>query len=145
MRLLNTVIYTDKLTEVRAFYEKHFYYPTDTGEPNSFGILPLPEAKITFVDAAALGAEPSRNILLRLATSYPVVERARLLAAGVDCGELAVADWGSFYGPAVRYFPMTDPSGACIQFFEAGYGEEKQLMTTGDGTGTRKVQERGQT
>ena len=37
MRLLNTVIYTDKLSEVRAFYEKHFNFTTDSS--HDFTIL----------------------------------------------------------------------------------------------------------
>jgi hypothetical protein len=144
MRVLNTVIYTDKVSEVRKFYETHFVYPTDTGEPNSFGVLFYAEAKITFVDAKSAGVEPSRNVLLRLTTAYPIIERARLIAAGVNCGEMVVENWGSFYGQAVQYFTVTDPSGTRIQMFEDHYGEEKQLMTTGDGTGTKKVQEREQ-
>src|SRR5258706_6878637 len=114
MRVLNTVIYTDKLSEVRAFYEKHFVFPSDTGEPNSYGILPFPEAKVTFIDSAAAGIAPSQNILLRLGLPFPLIERARLIAEGVACGELTMADWGSFYGTKVQYFTIIDPSGASI-------------------------------
>ncbi len=139
MRLLETIIYTDKLDEVRAFYEQHFLYPLDTGRANAFGILPIPEGKITYVDAASAGVDPSRGIFLRLGMTFPQLERARMVAAGVECGELTVEDWGPFYGQAVRYFTLTDPSGTRFQCFEAHYGEERQLMTTGDGTGTREA------
>jgi hypothetical protein len=142
MRVLNTVIYTDKLGEVREFYQKHFVFPFDEGEPNAYGILPFPEAKITYVDAASAGVAPSQNVLLRLGMAFPIIERARLISEGVNCSDLTVANWGSFYGSAVQYFTITDPSGARIELFEDHYGEEKQLMTTGDGTGTKKVQER---
>jgi hypothetical protein len=142
MRLLNTVIYTNKLNEVRAFYEKHFVFPTDTGESNSFGFFPYSEAKITFVDAASAGVEPSRSVLFRLSIVFPELERARLIASGAECGELMVANWGTYYGNAVQYFIVTDPSGARIQMFEPHYGEDRQLMTTGDGKGTKQVQDR---
>jgi hypothetical protein len=142
MRILTTVIYTDKLAEVKAFYEKHFVFPSDEGEPNSYGILPYPEAKVTFVDSASAGVAPSKNILLRLALPFTLIERARLISEGLACGELTVANWGYFYGSAVQYFMITDPSGAQLQIFEDHFGEEKQLMTTGDGTGTKKVHER---
>ena len=138
MRLLNTVIYTDRLAEVRTFYETNFYFPMDRTEPNSFGILPLPEAKITFVDAAATGMVPSQNILLRLAIPYPALEHARLVAAGVSCSELATEDWGSFYRQAVQCFTFTDPSGVRIQFFGSHFGEEKQSIPPNEDTG--KVQ-----
>src|SRR5258706_7795478 len=142
MRVLNTVIYTDKLNAVREFYQKHFFFTVDEGEPNSFGILPFPEAKVTYVDSAAVGISPSQNILLRLGMPFPIIERARLISEGVVCSELTVENWGSFYGSGVQFFVITDPSGARIQLFEDRYGEDKQLMTTGDGTGTKKVQKR---
>jgi hypothetical protein len=142
MRVLNTVIYTDKLNAVREFYQKHFFFTYDEGEANSFGVLPFPEAKITYVDSAAAGIAPSQNVLLRLGMPFPIIERARLISEGVACGDLTVENWGSFYGNAVQYFVITDPSGSRIQLFEDRYGEDKQLMTTGDGTGTKKVQER---
>lgn len=140
MRTLETIIYTDKLDEVRTFYGQHFFFPMDTGKATTFGILPIADSKITYIDAASAGVEPSRGGLLRLGTEFPQLERARLLAEGIECGEMTVDDWGPFYGQSVRYFTMTDPSGTRMQFFEAHYGEERQLMTTGGGTGTRDVQ-----
>ena len=140
MRILDTVIYTEKLGDVRAFYEKHFLFPTATLSASTFGILPFAEGKITFVEAASIGEMPSQGVLLRLGTAFVQLERARLVAAGVQCGELTVEDWGAFYGQAVRYFTLTDPSGTRIQFFEDHYGEARQIITIGDGTGTRNVQ-----
>ena len=140
MRILDTAIYTDKLDEVRAFYERHFYFPMDAGSPGVFGIMPFAEARITFIDAAPAGAHPSQGAVVRLGASYPQLERARLLAAGIDCSEMIVEDWGAFYGRAVQYFSVTDPSGTRLLFFEDHHGEAKQIITIGDGTGTRDVQ-----
>ena len=146
MRLLNTVIYTNKLPEVRAFYGKHFAFPADTGYPNAYGIFPFAEAKITFVDAASAGVVPSQGMLLRLGLPFPNLERARIIAegGGSAVGDLVTEDWGSYYGQSVQYFTLTDPSGTRVQFFEDHFGEDRQLMTTGDGTGTKKVQEQNQ-
>jgi hypothetical protein len=142
MRLLNTVIFTDKLDEVRAFWQRHFLYPVDEGEPNSFGVMPFPYSKITYIDAAAANMTVSRGIVLRLAMEYPPLERARLLSEGVACSELQTASWGTFYGTQVQYFTLNDPAGTTLQIFVDRFGDERQLMTTGDGTGTKKVQER---
>src|SRR5450432_3672801 len=133
MRLLNTVVYTNKLPQVRAFYEKHFVFPADTGNPNAYGIFPFAEAKITFVDSESAGVMPSQGVLLRLGLPFPNLERARIIAEGggeaVD--ELVVEDWGSYYGQSVQYFTLTDPSGTKIQFFEDHFGEARQLITLG--------------
>ncbi|MEP7287132.1 MAG: hypothetical protein ABI947_15365 [Chloroflexota bacterium] len=143
MRVLITVIYTDKLDEVRTFYDKHFVFPTVTDHPDAFGILVYPDATITFIDSASAGVAPSQNVVLRLLLPFTVLERARLISEGANCSELVVENWGSYYGQSVQYFTLTDPAGTRIQIFEDRFGEEKQLMTTGTGVGTKKVQERG--
>ncbi len=55
MRVLNTVIYTDKLSTVREFYEKHFQLPIEDKESVRFGLLWFGEARITYIDAATAG------------------------------------------------------------------------------------------
>lgn len=141
MRILDVVVYTDKLSETRAFYEKHFLFlPLETDQATTFAFQPFGEVRITYIDAASAGVSPSRGMVLRWGLSHLDLERARLIAEGVACGELVVEDWGAFYGERVRYFSMTDPADACILFFEHRYGQADQLITIGDGRNTREVQ-----
>jgi len=141
MRMCTTIIYTDKLADVSAFYTTHFaYLPTEADYTNTFSLMPGPEVRLTWVDAASAGVPTSQNIVLRIAVVDTLMERAELLAAGVACSELRVEDWGPFFGQAVRYFDMIDPSGAHLQYYESDFGENRQLMTTGMGVGTREVQ-----
>lgn len=141
MHLCTTVIFTDKLAEVRNFYQTNFsYLPMDTANPNGFSVMPFAEAQITWIDAASAGAPVTLNTMIRITLPYVAVERAQLAAKGVSCSELIVENWGNFHGNAVQYFSVTDPSGTRLLYYEDHFGEERQLMTTGDGTGTREVQ-----
>src|SRR5258706_16337266 len=140
MRILDVVIYTDKLDEVRNFYQRHFAFDFDTKLPTAFSMYVFGEARITYIDAASAGASPSQGIVLRFGMPYPNLERDRLLTAGVTCSELRVENWGPFYGEQVRYYAMTDPSQTQILFFEDRYGHDKQLMKTGSGVETRELQ-----
>jgi hypothetical protein len=141
MRILDVVIYTDKLSEVRAFYEKHFrLLPLEADHTTTFAFQPFGEVRVTYVDAASAGMSPSKGTVLRWCLPFLDLERGRLVADGVACGELVVEDWGAFYGQQVRYFSMIDPADVCIQFFEDRYGQLAQLITLGDGTNTREVQ-----
>jgi hypothetical protein len=139
MRLLNTVIYTDKLGEVRSFYEKNFRLPLTNDTAEGFGIQWFGEAMASYLDAAAAGLPASVGVVLQIGMPFAVLERGRLITLGVECSEIMVKPWGPFFGKNVQYFSFNDPSGALIQLFEDHFGEEKQLMTTGDGTETRKV------
>lgn len=139
MRLLNTVVYTDQLAKTKAFWEKHFAgVPIEEGDHN-FTVFVYADAGITYVDAASANMHLSQGVLFRWTMQFLSLERARLLAAGVQCGELTLEAWGQHYGNQVQYFTISDPSGARIQLFEAHYGEDQQLMTTANGTGTRQV------
>jgi hypothetical protein len=141
MRILDVVIYTDKLGEVRTFYEKYFgMLPVETDYSTTFAFQPFGEARITYIDAASAGMNPSKGTILRWGMSHLELERARLMAAGAVCSELVVEDWGAFYGKQVRYFSVIDPADAHIHFFEDRYGETVQLITLGDGRNTREVQ-----
>jgi hypothetical protein len=140
MRILDTVIYTDKVSEVRTFYVKHFRaLPLQTPD-SAFAFQPYGEARITYVDAASAGVSSSKGMVLRWNLPHLDVERDRLQTEGVTCGEMVVEDWGAFYGERVRYFSIIDPADACIQLFEDRYGETVQLITLGDGRNTREVQ-----
>jgi hypothetical protein len=130
MRLLETIIYTDRLSEVRAFYAKHFVFRADSSVANTFSMMILPEARLTFVDAASANVPPSQGMVVRLAVPIAALERSRLLNEGLGeaIGELAVGDWGDFFGEAVHFFMLTDPSGTRLHLFEAQYGEDKALI-----------------
>src|SRR5262245_1612645 len=107
MRILDVVIYTDKLSEVRAFYEKHFrMLPLEVDHTTTFAFQPFGEVRVTYVDAASAGASPSKGTVLRWSLPLLDLERGRLIAEGVACTELVVEDWGAFYGKQVRYFSM---------------------------------------
>jgi len=130
MRLLETIIYTDKLSEVRAFYEKHFVFRADSSVANAYSLMILPEARLTFVDAASANVPLSRDMMLRLAVPFAALERSRLLNEGLSnaIGELVVGDWGYSFGDAVHFFTLTDPSGTRLQLFQAQYGEDIALI-----------------
>jgi predicted enzyme related to lactoylglutathione lyase len=138
MRLMNTVIYTDKVNEVRAFYEKHFAFQADETQTNAYSVFTFGECAITYIVPDS-GQPFTQNAVLRIRIPFTEVERARLIAEGASCGELIVEQWGDLVGGNVRYFTVTDPSGTQLQIFEDGFGAKKQLMTTADGTETRKV------
>jgi hypothetical protein len=141
MRILDVVIYTDKVGEVRTFYEKHFrMVAVEANDLTTFAFQPIGEARITYIDAASAGVIPSKDIVLRWCMPHLELERDRLVSGGVACGELVIEDWGAFYGKQVRCFSMIDPAGAKIHFFEDRYGETVQLITLGDGRNTREVQ-----
>ncbi len=143
MRMCTTVIFTDKLAEVRAFYQKYFaQLPSHDSNANTFSITPFSESQITWVDAASVNAPTTLNATIRLTTPYTLIEHAEAVARGVPCSALTVEDWGSFYGQQVQYFAVTDPSGTSILYYEDHFGEARQLMTTGNGTGTRETQKR---
>jgi len=139
MRVLETVVFTDKLGEVRAFYEKHFAFPIDADNPTGFGILAFPEARIVFLDASQAGGRVTQGALVRIGLPFPELERARLLTEGVACSDLVVEDWGSYYKGPVRHFTITDPSGTRLQLFEDRYSRARQIIAIGDGTGTRDI------
>ncbi len=143
MRVLETVIFTDRLGEVRAFYEKHFAFPMDAESPARFGVLVFPEARLVFLDAALSGGSVTGGALVRIGLPFPELERARLLTEGVPCTDLIVEDWGSYYKGPVRCFTLTDPSGTRLQLFEDQCSRERQIISTGDGTDTRDIR-RGQ-
>lgn len=139
MRVMITVIYTDKLPQVREFWEKHFNLPMDNSLPNTFSVFPLADSVLTYIDAASAGVAPSQGVVLRLLLPLTNLERERMIAEGVECSDLIVENWGSYYGEKVRYFMFADPGGIKIQIFEDNYGYVKQLMTTANGTETRKA------
>ncbi len=143
MRIVDTVIYTDKLPEIRAFYERYFdALPMDTSLTHAFGVALLAEARLTYLDAQHAAVGPTQGLIVRVGWQFPNLERARLMALGLVCSELAQEDWGAMYG-TVRCFSAAPPDGNRLVFFEDHYGESKQITLTADGTGTRKVHQQG--
>ena len=141
MRLLTTVIYTDKLDQVRAFYEQYFHQlAADGSDAHAYNLKPFAEAHISWVDSTWANQPVTVGAVVRITLPYTLIEHAALVEKGLDCDQLIVEQWGAASGGQVQYFVVTDPSGTKILFYEDHFGEEKQLMTTGDGTGTRQVQ-----
>jgi hypothetical protein len=140
MRIVDLVIVTDKLAEVRDFYLKHYpIWHSTEDNPNTFSVMPYAQSRLTFLDSASANAEPTRGLVVRITMNMIPLERSRLVAAGVECSDVAVEHWDTHYGDKVQYFSFTDPTGLKVQIFEDRYGQLKQLMTTGDGTNTREV------
>ena len=141
MRLLTTVIYTHKLDDVRAFYEQYFHQlSADGSDAHAYNLKPFAEAHISWVDASWAKQPVTVGAVVRVSLPYTLIEYEALVEKGLNCGQLIVEQWGPASGGQVQYFVVTDPSGTKILFYEDHFGEEKQLMTTGDGTGTRQVQ-----
>lgn len=139
MHAVTTVIYTDQLEAVRAFYSAHFNkFPQSSDAPDRFELRPNSEAHIVWIDAQAAGVSPTRSAVLRIHHPFTDIERATLVHAGVECGPLHEEPWGARHGN-VRCFSFADPSGTLIVQYEDHFGEAQQLMTVGDGRGTREA------
>jgi predicted enzyme related to lactoylglutathione lyase len=138
--LICSVIYTDKLDEVREFYQKHFRLTMEESVPHSFLVMPFSNTALEYIDAAWAGVAPSQGLLFRYRLPLTALEHERLAAEGVQCGELTVEPWGGIFGAQVQYFTITDPSGTRLQIFEDHFGEVRQMMTTADGTANREAQ-----
>jgi hypothetical protein len=91
------------------------------------------------MDAASAGESPNQGTLVRIGMPFPELERARLIAEGVECSELCTAHWGDHYKGPVQYFTVFDPDGTRLQLFYDKFSRERQLITLGDGTPTRNV------
>lgn len=137
------VVYTHHLEETRRFYEAHFVLPIEDASAQGFRVLLTGDSGIQYLDAGGAGHEATPGPLLRWKLPHTALERERLLAAGVPCSDLSVADWGAAFGERVQYFMFTDPSGVQIQAFESHFGEKRQFTTTADGVEVRKAQAGG--
>lgn len=141
MHMCTTVIYTDKLAEVRAFYQRYFsQFLADGRDPDTFTLRVFAEAQISWINAAWANQPVTVGTSLRVTIPYTEVEHAALVEKGAPCAELMIADWGLTYRGKVQYFSIVDPSGTIISFYEDQIGEKKQIMITGDGTGTKALQ-----
>ena|SRR5579864_7060519 len=141
MRMFTTVIYTDKLAEVRAFYQRYFsQFLTDERDPYTFTLHVFAEAQISWIDAAWAQQPVTAGASLRVSVPYTEIEHPVFVEKGAPCGELTIADWGATYRGKVQYFSIVDPSGTQISFYEDQIGEKRQIMITGDGKGTRALQ-----
>jgi hypothetical protein len=139
---VHTVIYTDRLPEVEAFYRRAFPNVAFDAQDGMFTFRWASNGWLHFVRSDA-DHPPSAVVLMRLQLPYTDLEHERLTALGIPCGALTVESWGNWYGQNVRYFEVIDPAGTRLHFYEPHFGEKRQLMTTGDGTGTRKVHQHG--
>jgi hypothetical protein len=141
MRLCTTVIYTDELAEVTAFYQRYFsQLLSDARDPHMFSLRLFAEAQISWIDSAWAEQPVTIGATMRVSVPYTEIEQAALVEKGAPCGQLSVADWGPAYDGHVQYFTVIDPSETQIVYYEDRIGEKKQLMTIGDGTGTKALQ-----
>jgi hypothetical protein len=139
MHAVTTVIYTDQLDAIRAFYTTHFAkMPQGSDAPDRFSIRPNSEAHVLWIDAKTAGMPLTQGLTVRFHHPFTEVERAILVGAGVACDDLHEEQWGARHGN-VRCFGFTDPSNTYVVQYEDHYGEAQQLMTTGDGRGTREA------
>ncbi len=134
---VHTVIYTDHLPEVEAFYRRIFPSVAFDAQEGMFTVRWASNGWLHFVRADEQHP-PSAVALMRMHLPHVALEHERLTALGVACGELTVEAWGDWYGGNVQYFEIIDPTGTHLHFYEPNYGVKRQLMTTGDGTDTRK-------
>jgi hypothetical protein len=139
LRVLETVIFTDQLDAVRAFYKQHFAFIVEADNERMLALLVFPEARLVFIDAASADEAPQQDVLLRVGLPFPELERARLITEGVACGELITGDWGAHYQGSVQYFTVVDPAGTRLQIFYDQFSRERQIITLGNGTGTRDI------
>jgi hypothetical protein len=140
MRVVCAVILTDKLAEVRAFYEKHFgNYLIETLNGNGFDVVIFGEARITYLDAGVANTNLTSNATIRIDNPYPKLERQRLIESGLDCTELVVEAWGGGYGDTVQSFRVTDPAGNHLQFFVDHANDDKALTLTRGGIPARDL------
>jgi catechol-2,3-dioxygenase len=138
MQACTTVIVTDQLEKVRDFYQTHFLqYPHASETPDSFSLRPNADAHLLWL-AGSEEMTLSFGVTVRIHVPYPEMERAQLEAGGVDCSEMQSADWGIKHGVA-QFFTFVDPSGTKITLYQDRVGTQSQLMTTGDGRGTKEV------
>jgi hypothetical protein len=143
MHGITVVIYTDKLEAVRGFYRTHFLpFPNAIETTDGFTLAPNTEGQILWLDAQAHSQPITTGVSVRIRIPYTEIERAHYLSRGVECSALQEADWGNKHGNT-RFFSITDPSGMKFVLFEDHYGEKGQLMTTGDGRGTKEVHQEG--
>lgn len=139
MHSVTTVIVTDKLDQVRDFYQTHFVQlPNGSYTASTFSLRPNSEAFVMW-QAAQGGEALTQGVTVRIHTPFPEIERATHLGKGLACSDLQEEDWGEFHGNT-RWFSIMDPSGTRIVFYQDHIGEIHQLMTTGDGRETREVQ-----
>lgn len=140
--LLTTVIYTDQLEAVRAFYERHFKLTIDV-YPHSILVTFYGNAAIEYVDAGWAEAHATPGVVVRWTLPLTDLEHERLTTEGATCGPLTTAHWGDNYGETVRYFELTDPAGTRLQLYEPHFGEKRSLTATADGREARKIHEQG--
>lgn len=121
---LNTVIYTNKLEEVLAFYKANFNFMLDETIPNGLAVLGSygGNGLLIYLDAEAYNHAISTNVVVRVHMKSPEIEHERLERAQLSVTAVQEADWGKSFGTA-RYFELTDPSGNSIQLFEDHIGE----------------------
>lgn len=112
----NFVIYTDKLDDVREFWQTKFRFNYED-LPDGFMVMAFGTSCIMYLDADAHNHAVTENVAVRIDTPHPDLEHNRLEKANVSISELLEASWGESFGK-VRYFSFTDPSGTTYELFQ---------------------------
>lgn len=136
---INFVVFSNHLAEIRAFFTTYFPAIQQEGSEERVILRLLADSGLMLVDAAKTGNAPTNSA--RLLWSLPMndMEHERLTTLGVAVTDLITEDWGPTMGGNVRSFLIPLPGGLELQVYQTHVGEKRQLMTTGDGTDTRKV------
>lgn len=139
---MHTVVFTDRLEAVKAFYLKYFEgFTFDFHIPDGFSFQIFePRAKLIYLDATKYNVEPTRGLAMRLNFAFPEIERDRLQTEGIEVSEMHHVNWGAHYGDSVNYFEFLDPAGVRMQLYREYAGETRGITTFGDGTEARKAQ-----
>ena len=122
----NFVIYTDKLDEVRDFWEKYFYNYAFTEMPDGFGVMVFGDAYIIFLDAAAYGKPVTVHATMRVRSQQPELEHGRLDEQGWEVSEMQDDHWGPAFED-VEFFSFQDPSGTTFELFADHVGATKRF------------------
>ncbi|GAB4550173.1 MAG: hypothetical protein OHK0023_15640 [Anaerolineae bacterium] len=133
------VIFTDKLDEVKAFFRQCFDGVSFSEAEETFFVHWNPNFSLQYVSSSSSDAAAAKPTL-RLLLPNAEIEQERIASLGVVCSDIKSDNtWGAWYAPSVRFFSLEDPSGTQFMFYSPDFGGKRQLMTTGDGTETRKV------
>jgi hypothetical protein len=127
----NFVIYTDKLSEVRDFWDEYFHTYSFTELQDGFGIMIYGDSFVLFLDAAAHDKPVTRNAAIRIRSQQPELEHGRLDETGWEVSPMKDDHWGPAFED-VEYFSFADPSGTTFEIFDDHVGESKRFTLKRD-------------
>lgn len=139
MREVNFVVFSNHLAEIRDFFLAHFPAVQQIETEERLVLRLMADCGLMLVDAAKANHAPTSTARVLWALALNDMEHERFISKGVPVTDLITEDWGPTMGGNVRSFLINLPGGLELQIYQAHVGEKRQLMTTGDGTDTRKA------